>query len=987
MVFEERFENIPPRFVLGLANYIGVNGERYTADPAWLTACNGQVRSMNAPFQSLGNCASTQFTSNLGQLAWALGSHDGAADPAANNAVTAYTSNNPGENTVQFQTVNNVPLASTSGRFLTLSVDTAAVNCQVSAPLYQFAFIDADAAATNVGGLINACDSGITVRAPAYGTLAARDVNVGTYTSNGSVLFTGSTLGIQMRNANGSGNGNDAAFDNVRILDVTPQLDKSFSPGVVPTGGTSALTFTVTNTDELAGKEGWSFTDALPEGLTVAEPSAATTTCTEGVVTAAAGATSIGVTGDLDAGQASCTVTVNVTSEEAGSFTNGPDNVTTTGLNAPGEANVVFESPALYLQKNAGDPVDVNENGVTDAGDTIQYTFDVTNSGDVDITELAITDAKLGAVTCPVTTLAPGASTMCAADEVYTVTSAEAEAGEVLNTATSSGTSPAGGTVTSDPSSTNTPAEVAVPGITIVKSADPSDPASYTPGQEITYHFVVTNTGNLPLSDVTITDDDFTGTGELSAIDCPATTIPVGEQLLCEASYTLTEADVDAGSVSNIATASGTVPGSDDPITSDPSETAVPIDSAPGLTIAKTADASTISTAGETMTYSFLVTNTGNVTLNDVAIAEGEFSGTGELGPIDCPTSTVLAGQFIICTAEYTVTQDDVNNGGVLTNTATAGGTPPTGDPVVSDPSTSNVEIVRTPGLEIVKTADAEAAAVGQTITYSFLITNTGNVTVTNPQVNETEFSGTGELSEIEYPAEDVVLQPGENVTYMATYTLTQADIDSGELTNTATATGDVPPGTELPPTPPSTVTVETDPMPALAIEKTADVTTISTVGQEVTYSFRVTNTGNVNISDVTVNEGEFSGNGELSAVVCPADQTALAPGESVTCSATYTVVAADFVVGAELSNTATASGATPDGGTLTSDPSTISISTDVPVDPANPGQPGTPRNPGGLPVTGSDGAGLGLAALLMAVGGTFLVLRRRQQRGAEVTV
>jgi hypothetical protein len=55
-------------------------------------------------------------------------------------------------------------------------------------------------------------------------------------------------------NVNGGGGGNDHGFDNITILDVTPQLDKSFSPSVVGVGQPSTLTFTVTNTDELASK-------------------------------------------------------------------------------------------------------------------------------------------------------------------------------------------------------------------------------------------------------------------------------------------------------------------------------------------------------------------------------------------------------------------------------------------------------------------------------------------------------------------------------------------------------------------------------------------------------------------------------------------------------------------------------------------------------------------------------------------------------------
>jgi uncharacterized repeat protein (TIGR01451 family) len=352
-VFEEGFENGTGATPVVLTDYTGANGEKYTAANVWLTNCNGQIRNFNTPYTNLGNCVNTTDSSNIGQLAYALGANAGSATPAANHAVTAYTEGNPGANAVEFQTVDNIPLASASGRFLTFSVDTAAVNCAVSAPLYQFAFLNESGTATNVGGVINACTSTKTVDVPAYGTLGARAVNVGTYTSNGSVLFNGSALGVRMTNANGSGVGNDAAFDNIRILDVTPQLDKAFSPASVAPGQASTLTFTITNTAELAAKNGWSFSDTLPAGLTIANPAAASTTCPAGTVTAAAGATTITAGGNLNAGMASCTVTVNVTGVSAGSYTNGPDNVTETGLNEPGPTTLTIAPPVVTCTTDA----------------------------------------------------------------------------------------------------------------------------------------------------------------------------------------------------------------------------------------------------------------------------------------------------------------------------------------------------------------------------------------------------------------------------------------------------------------------------------------------------------------------------------------------------------------------------------------------------------------------------------------------------------
>jgi uncharacterized repeat protein (TIGR01451 family) len=452
VVFSEGFENATGATPLLLPDYVGVNGETYTADPPWLINCNGIITAYenppstdpaSAPWVTI--CAGVVSpTATPGAAAWddvrnlayALGVVNGTPNPATNHAVSAFTNGaNPGAGLIEFETVKPIPVTA-KGRFLTFSVNAAEMSCTAQpaghSMLEFFLVNDTGAEIPAFSSPIIPCNTGTVVTTPGPVT---SPILAGHFVSNGSVLFTGTSLGIRMRNAQGSGLGNDHAFDDVQVLDVTPQLDKSFSPTTVPVGGTSTLTFTITNTSELAAKDGWSFTDHLPAGLVLATPSAGTTDCPGGVVAAPDGGTSISLTGgDLDAGEVSCTVTVNVTSDTPATFTNDAANITSTGLNPPAASDVTFVGPAIGLVKS------VRPSSFSSAGTVLHYSFLVTNTGNVPVADLQVVDTDLpglSAILCPSTTVPVGASVTCSA--TYTTTQADVAAGAVTNTATALG--------------------------------------------------------------------------------------------------------------------------------------------------------------------------------------------------------------------------------------------------------------------------------------------------------------------------------------------------------------------------------------------------------------------------------------------------------------------------------------------------------------------------------------------------------------------
>ena len=108
----------------------------------------------------------------------------------------------------------------------------------------------------------------------------------------------------------------------------------------------------------------------------------------------------------------------------------------------------------------------------------------------------------------------------------------------------------------------------------------------------------------------------------------------------------------------------------------------------------KTATPGTYSAVGDTISYSYLVTNAGNVTL------AGPFTVSDDKATVTCPADTSLAvGASITCTATYTIGQADLDAGSV-TNTASA-----TNGTVTSNPDTETVTAVVNKSLTMVKTA------------------------------------------------------------------------------------------------------------------------------------------------------------------------------------------------------------------------------------------------------------------------------------------
>ena len=197
----------------------------------------------------------------------------------------------------------------------------------------------------------------------------------------------------------------------------------------------------------------------------------------------------------------------------------------------------------------------------------IDYTFEVTNTGNVTLYNVTLDDPLLGGpLTLSTTTLAPGATATAIA--TYEVTAEDIAAGGVPNTATATGQDrPEDGATVSDVD-TDTVFIVEVldvalePGIEVVKEAlidvDEDGIKTVTVGDdgtaEIVYRYTITNTGDADLFNVTLVDDVI---GDLTD-ELSVTFLAVGESTVVDVPYTTTAAELAAGRVDNIATTTGT---------------------------------------------------------------------------------------------------------------------------------------------------------------------------------------------------------------------------------------------------------------------------------------------------------------------------------------------------------------------------------------------------------------------------------------------
>ncbi|SCM66179.1 DUF7507 domain-containing protein [Donghicola eburneus] len=383
-----------------------------------------------------------------------------------------------------------------------------------------------------------------------------------------------------------------------------------------------------------------------------------------------------------------------------------------------------------------------------------------------------------------------------------------------------------------------------VPTLQVLKSVNDaalSDGADV--GDTLVYTIVASNTGNVPLYDLSWSDTLTNGTGTNASLSLgtpvksgsgSSTTdgalLEVGDSLTFTVSYDLTQADIDSGSISNLAsidalttdgvantsfTVESASTGNATAGTGNGSATIRNLTRAPAITVTKSvahtdSDSDGAVSLGDTLTYTVTAENTGNVTLQGVAVEEdfARQDGTPLSPALPALTFTsgsdmdsLLPGAVGVLSFAHVVTQEDVDAGGV-TNSATAtawhdadqnGKRRKNGSEDISDTVDQAIDtpILGTPAIALRKSGVLNdddgvlGTSLGDTITYLLEVKNTGDVTLTNVQVNDPLFGGT-------VPQTIASLAPGDvdSVTFELTYDVSVPDLDRGYVSNLATASG-----------------------------------------------------------------------------------------------------------------------------------------------------------------------------------------------------
>jgi len=534
---------------------------------------------------------------------------------------------------------------------------------------------------------------------------------------------------------------------------------------------------------------------------------------------------------------------------------------------------VVAPLPAVQIEKYTnGSDSDFAPGEYYLPGTPISWTYDVTNNGQVSLTDIFVTDSEDVIVDCGgITTLDPGESMQCSA-------SGFAEEDQYGNLGTVTAIDSLLGNLVSDVDASHYFG--ALPDATLLKLTNDQDvdlvgEIYLEPGDNVIWEYVVENTGNVELIGILVTDD------KLGGISCPKTSLAAGESMTCTATGKAT-----AGQYENTGSVVGVPPVGPNVDDSDLSHY---FGSAPGITIEKLTNGEDADGApgayvkvGDPVNWEYVIVNTGNVDLTDIVV-------TDDMGvTVSCPQKDLLSGESMTCTASGTAAVGQYANLGSVIATPPVGSNVTDSDPSHYFGSEPDVTLEFSVNGHSADTSPGLFVQLPTTLDLVYEVKNTGNVPLYNLVVTDGAY-----ICNIDDLAVDEV----------DTRCNRQISALSGQQSATASVTANTPE--------PLMPENDSDPMyyfgatPGLSVDKKTngqqaeDLPGVYVLtGSTVDWTYDVVNTGNVPLTSVSVVDDMGV------SVDCPGDS--LSVGGSMQCSASDTAQEGQYT------NTATVTGSPP---------------------------------------------------------------------------
>src|SRR5262245_14361106 len=489
-------------------------------------------------------------------------------------------------------------------------------------------------------------------------------------------------------------------------------------------------------------------------------------------------------------------------------------------------------------------------------GSVIPYQFILTNTGLQTLTGLTVTDPQVTGLTCPTDRIdpapAPTSTVVCRGSHV--ITQADLDAGQLVNTATSTAVDPASNQIASNPSSVTLPLGT-TPRVALQKFVD--TPGPYVVGQSIAYRYNVSNTGTVTLTNPTVTDDK----GFPVTCAPPTTLVPGGafnSSTTCTGTYVIKAADINltTGLLTNTATATAQATGGS--VTSAPASQTIPV--GVDIAVTKTVDnASPI--LGQIVTFTVTATNNGpgnatGLTLSDL-IPPALFSAAV---PPPGTSYDTMSGVWTIGnlpSGQSQTLQISVQAGlNPFTNVASVATLTQPYLHLNNHTPQSTITPLSNADLDVEKAVDNPTPAVDQQVTFTVTLSNLGPspaigvvlndllptglsfVSATPSQGNYDPVAGVWTVGNL-----PVSPPPAPPATLLITALVTQP----GTLVNTATVTA-----TNDPAGASASATVTASRIAELVIGKSDGLTSVL-AGTSLTYTIVVSNLGPTNVVGATV--------------------------------------------------------------------------------------------------------------------------------------